>query len=144
MGLTLNGIAQGYIADRVAALLEAEGLTDILIDTGEHRALGQMPGGGGWPVTLAQGGSVALRDRALATSAPLGTVFDGAGRYGHILDPRTGEPAAPVWRAVSITAPSAALADALSTAACLMPDRGAIDGMVAKVGGARCDSAVPA
>ncbi len=40
-------------ADRVAALLEAEGLTDILIDTGEHRALGQMPGGGGWPVTLA-------------------------------------------------------------------------------------------
>lgn len=144
MGLTLNGIAQGYIADRVAALLEAEGLTDILIDTGEHRALGQMPGGGGWPVRLAQGGSVALRDRALATSAPLGTVFDGEGRYGHILDPRTGEPAAPVWRAVSITAPSAALADALSTAACLMSDRAAIDGMVAEVRGAVCESAAQA
>ena len=41
MGLTLNGIGQGYIADRIAALLEAEGLTDILIDTGELRALGQ-------------------------------------------------------------------------------------------------------
>ena len=144
MALTLNGIAQGYIGDRVAALLEAEGLTDILIDTGEHRALGQMPGGGGWPVRLAQGGSVALRNRALATSAPLGTVFDSEGRFGHILDPRTGEPAAPVWRAISITAPSAALADALSTAACLMPDRAAIDGMVAQFAGARCDSAVPA
>ncbi|WP_413871524.1 FAD:protein FMN transferase [Albidovulum sp.] len=141
MGLTLNGIAQGYIADRVAALLEAEGLTDILIDTGEHRALGQMPGGGAWPVKLAQGGSVALRDRALATSAPLGTVFDGEGRFGHILDPRTGEPAAPVWRAVSITAPSAALADALSTAACLMPDRAAIDSLVARFRGAACESA---
>jgi len=144
MGLTLNGIAQGYIADRVAALLEAEGLTDILIDTGEHRALGQMPGGGDWPVKLAQGGSVALRDRALATSAPLGTVFDGEGRYGHILDPRTGEPAAPVWRAISITAPSAALADALSTAACLMPDRAAIDRLVAEFADGSCASAVPA
>ncbi len=144
MGLTLNGIAQGYIADRVAALLEAEGLTDILIDTGEHRALGGMPGGDGWPVTLAQGGSLALRQRALATSQPLGTVFDGEGRFGHILDPRTGEPAAPVWRAISVTAPSAALADALSTAACLMPDRAAIDGLVAQFADVRCDSAVPA
>jgi thiamine biosynthesis lipoprotein len=144
MGLTLNGIAQGYIADRVAALLEAEGLTDILIDTGEHRALGQMPGGGGWPVRLAQGGSVALRNRALATSAPFGTVFDSEGRFGHILDPRTGEPAAPVWRAVSITAPSAALADALSTAACLMPDRATIDGMLAGVKDAICESAARA
>lgn len=144
MGLTLNGIAQGYIADRVAMLLEAEGLADILIDTGEHRALGQMPGGGGWPVKLAEGGSVALRGRALATSAPLGTVFDAEGRFGHILDPRTGEPAASVWRAVSITAPSAALADALSTASCLLPDRAAIDGLVGQFAQAICESAVPA
>lgn len=144
MGLTLNGIAQGYIADRVAALLEAEGLTDILVDTGEHRALGQMPGGGGWPVKLAQGGGVALRARALATSAPLGTVFDAEGRFGHILDPRTGEPAAPVWRGISVTAPSAALADALSTASCLLPDRGAIGRLLAQFAGTSCESAVPA
>lgn len=144
MALTLNGIAQGYVADRVATLLEAEGLTDILIDTGEYRALGGMPGGGDWPVTLAQGGSLALRGRALATSAPLGTVFDGEGRYGHILDPRTGEPAGPVWRAISVTAPSAALADALSTAACLMPDRAAVDGLMARFDDVRCESALPA
>jgi FAD:protein FMN transferase len=122
MALTLNGIAQGYIADRVAALLEAEGLGNLLIDTGEFRALGGHPQGGGWPVKLAQGGTVALRGRALATSAPLGTTFDQAGRMGHILDPRSGRPVAGVWQAVSVSAPTAALADALSTAICLTGD----------------------
>lgn len=122
MALTLNGIAQGYIADRVAALLEAEGLGNVLIDTGEFRALGGHPQGGAWPVKLAQGGTVALRGRALATSAPLGTTFDQAGRIGHILDPRSGRPVAGVWQAVSVSAPTAALADALSTAICLTGD----------------------
>ena len=122
MALTLNGIAQGYIADRVAALLEAEGLGNVLIDTGEFRALGGHPQGGAWPVKLGQGGTVALRGRALATSAPLGTTFDQAGRIGHILDPRSGRPVAGVWQAVSVSAPTAALADALSTAICLTGD----------------------
>lgn len=119
MALTLNGIAQGYIADRVVALLRAEGLSEVLVDTGEHHGLG-----GDWPVTLASDagaeGQVRLRDRALASSAPRGTVFDRAGAAGHILDPRTGRPAAPRWRLVSVTAPQAALADALSTAMVLM------------------------
>lgn len=117
--LTLNGIGQGYVADRVAALLEHEGLTDILVDTGEMRALGGDPRGGDWPARLAAGGTVPLRNRALATSAPLGTTFDEAGHLGHILSPATGRPATPVWREVSVSASSAALADALSTAACL-------------------------
>lgn len=126
MALTLNGVAQGYIADRVAELLAAEGLTNILVDTGEMRALGGHPDGGGWPVTLDVGGelepdALQLRDRALASSAPLGTVFDAAGRVGHILNPVSGLPAAPQWRLVSVTAPKAGLADALSTAFCLMP-----------------------
>ena len=143
MGLTLNGIAQGFIGDRVAALLATEGLTDILIDSGEFVALGQMPGGGAWPVRLAQGGATVISNRALATSAPTGTVFDQNGRYGHILDPRTGEPAPARWAGISITAPSAALADALSTGACLMADRPEIDTMAAEFG-ATCVSAVPA
>ena len=144
MALTLNGIAQGYIADRVAALLEAEGLADILIDTGEFRALGGDPRGGDWPVHLAQGGQVALRGRALATSSPLGTTFDAAGRIGHILDPRTGTPAVPVWRAVSISAPSAALADALSTAACLMEVKAGIETLCEKFAETRPESITPA
>jgi FAD:protein FMN transferase len=121
MAMTLNGIAQGYIADRVARLLEAEGLGDILIDTGELRALGGMPGGGDWPVRLPQGRSFDLRDRSLATSAPLGTVFDAAGQVGHILDPRTGRPSR-TEGSITITAPSAALADALSTGLCLLDE----------------------
>jgi len=119
MALTLNGIAQGYIADRVTALLAGHGLTRALIDTGEMVALPD----GGWPVQLDAGGSLDLRNRALATSAPLGMTFGGDGITSHILDPRTVRPVASAWRTVSISAPSAALADALSTAACLTEDR---------------------
>lgn len=144
MALTLNGIAQGYIADRVAGLLAAEGLQNILIDTGEFRALGQQPQGGAWPVGLAQGGAVALTSRALATSAPRGTVFDVAGVLGHILDPKSGLTAAPRWRGISVSASSAALADGLSTAACLMETRKEIEASLAAFADCRLESAVMA
>ncbi|MDT8853605.1 FAD:protein FMN transferase [Paracoccaceae bacterium Fryx2] len=142
MALTLNGVAQGFVADRVADLLAAEGLTDILIDTGELRALGGMPAGGGWPVTLTTGGRLALSGRALATSATLGTVFDQAGRVGHILEPHSGLPAPNPWRQVSVSAPTAAVADALSTAACLMPDRATIEAALQGFDGARIEGLV--
>lgn len=135
--LTLNGIAQGYIADRIAALLKAEGLSDVMIDTGELRALGSNPDGSDWDVTLANGrGHTTLRDMALATSAPLGTAFDPAGTVGHILDPRTGRPAASGWSQVSVSASSAAVADGLSTAFCLM-QRSEMETALQLVGGAR-------
>ncbi|SOC16993.1 FAD:protein FMN transferase [Rhodobacter maris] len=137
--LTLNGVAQGVIADRVAGLLRARGLSDILIDTGEFHALGGRPGGGGWPVRLAAGGEVELTNRGLASSSALGTSFDAAGRVGHILDPRTGQPAPPRWRLVTITAPQAGLADALSTAACLMPETADILAALAGFEGARLE-----
>ena len=126
MSLTLNGIAQGFVADKLADLLTSEGLTNVLINTGEIRALGHMPGAAGWPVRLASGGQIALTSRALATSSPLGTAFDAAGLVGHILNPVTGLPAPATWTSVSISAPQAAIADALSTAACLIPDRAAL------------------
>ncbi|MRU15771.1 FAD:protein FMN transferase [Roseovarius sp. A21] len=132
MTITLNGIAQGYIADRIAALLARQGLTDVMIDTGELRALGGHPDGGDWPVTLkaVDGGTAGradLRDTSMATSAPSGTRFGLAGEPGHILDPVTGRPTQAPWRLVSVTGPSAAVADGLSTAICLMEDRGTID-----------------
>ncbi len=128
MALTLNGIAQGYIADRVVALLRREGLEDVLVDTGEMRAIGAMPGAPeGWPVSLQIGeetlrDALRLREMALASSAPLGTVLDAQGRIGHVMDPTSGRPAPARWQLVSITAPSAAIADALSTAGCLMQE----------------------
>ena len=130
MALTLNGIAQGYIADRIAGLLRSRGLVDVLIDTGEIKAHGRRADGEPWRAGIALPDKtpvtrVTLSDRSLATSAPQATLLDAARGTGHILDPRTGEPAAR-WRLASVSAPRAALADALSTAFCLM-DRRAID-----------------
>jgi len=133
MALTLNGIAQGYIADRIAEMLRSRGLSEVMVDTGELAAIGGHPEGGDWPVTLAAGGRHGLRDMALASSAPRGTCFDAAGRAGHILDPRSGQPTAARWRQVSVSGPSAALADGVSTAACLM-DRAGIARAVARSG----------
>ena len=50
-----------------------------------------------------------------------GTLFDPAGRHGHLLDPRSGE-AAPAGRSVSVQAAEATTADAFSTALALLPD----------------------
>ncbi len=118
-GITLNGIAQGYVTDQIAALLRQRGLTDILIDMGEIAAVGQKR----WKVGIATPtGDIAdhiiLRDRAIATSAPMGTILVPAQRLGHILDPR--QLSEPGYHLVSVSARSAALADGLSTAFCLM------------------------
>ncbi len=135
MALTLNGIAQGFIADKIAALFRAQGVANVLVNTGEIMALGMAPDGAAWPVTLANSGgkTTALSDMAMATSAPLGTVFDGAGSLGHILDPRSGKPGG-LWSQVSVMATSAALADGFSTAFCLMD--------AAEIEAARSDSVV--
>src|SRR6185503_17990117 len=48
MALTLNGIAQGYITDRIVALLRSGGIDHSLVDLGETRALGSHPDGRSW------------------------------------------------------------------------------------------------
>lgn len=145
MAITLNGIGQGYVADRVAALLAAEGLDNILIDTGEYRALGSQPNGSDWPLkTAASGREIPLAARALATSSPRGTCFDAAEQDGHILDPRTGAPVASPWTSITISAPSAALADALSTAACFSADAGDMSNLLSGFAGCRAEEAIPA
>lgn len=128
MALTFNGIAQGYIADKVAELLRARGLTQVLIDMGEISAQGRRPDGRLWRAGIATPDGkilkrLPLKDRALATSAPRGTLLDPAGRRGHIIDPRNGLPTES-WKLVSVSAESAALADGLSTAFCLLPRAG--------------------
>ncbi|GKY87897.1 FAD:protein FMN transferase [Sinisalibacter aestuarii] len=118
--LTLNGIAQGFIADKVADLMRARGVEDVLIDTGEIVALGNGPERAGWPVTIFGEDRARLwQGRALASSATLGTVMDADGRQGHILSP---DGMATLPAQVTVSAPSAGLADALSTALCLVPD----------------------
>jgi thiamine biosynthesis lipoprotein len=61
-------------------------------------------------------GQIELRDRAAGTSGSQHQSFRHRGRrYGHILDPQTGQPAEGVL-SVTVLAPTAAEADALSTA----------------------------
>ncbi len=85
-------------------------------------------------------GEVPLVARALATSAPLGTTFDEGAKIGHILDPRTGLPAQVSWREIKVSAKSAALADALSTAACLFDTRADIAACLASIDGPQLEA----
>ncbi len=123
MGLTLNGIAQGYIADKVTKLFRDQGVSNVLVNTGEISAVGAAPDGSDWRVKLgnADGPNLRLNNASVATSASLGTTFDADGKIGHILDPRTGYPGG-VWSQVSVVSKSAAEADGLSTAFSLMTD----------------------
>ncbi|AIB15668.1 thiamine biosynthesis protein ApbE (plasmid) [Azospirillum argentinense] len=128
MAVTLNGIAQGYVTDRVSERLRAEGMTDVLVDLGEIRALGHHPSGRPWSVGLADplvdgrnAGTLEIADRAVATSGGYGTPFDPAGRFTHLFDPATGG-CAREWLAVTVLAPDATTADALSTALSVAPE----------------------
>ncbi|WP_170411856.1 FAD:protein FMN transferase [Ruegeria atlantica] len=119
--LTLNGIAQGAITDRIADLLKSQGLTDVLVDMGEIAALGRRYDKQDWQVGLVGPKRrlikrIALRDRAVATSDNADLMLTD--RYGHILSPK-GQ--SPEHRVLSVSAKTAALADGLSTALCALP-----------------------
>lgn len=139
MALTFNGIAQGLAADRLAEAARRHDLTDILIDSGEIRALGP----GDWQAGLADAAGrlqrrITLRERALATSSPAGTLI-GPKNAPHIVatDGRRA-----VWDTVSVSAGTAAMADGLSTALCLMP-RGDADSALATLPDCRIEMAIP-
>lgn len=130
--LNLGAIGKGYALDRAGRLLKREGLGSALLHAGHSSilALGEGPekeSPSGWKVSirdpLARNGPLAtvqLRNRALSTSG-VGEQFFQAGdrRYGHVLDPRTGHPVEKNLAATAL-APSAAEADALSTAFLVM------------------------
>lgn len=125
--LTLNGIAPGYVTDRIVDLLRAEGIDRTLVDIGESRAIGTRPDGRSWQVAIADpdepdriDGTLAIVDAAVATSGGYGYRFDRQGRFNHLFDPRTGL-SAERYRSVTVVLPTAAAADALSTAFSVMP-----------------------
>lgn len=127
MSVTLNGIAQGYVTDRIADLLRANGIESVLVDVGETRAVGEHPEGRPWAIGLADpfdpgtyGEVVELVDRALATSGGYGTRFSADGRHHHLFHPATGK-SANHNASVSVLADRATTADALSTALFVAP-----------------------
>ena len=134
-GLVLNfgGIGKGYAIDEAAKVVRDHWWpTPALIHGGNSSvyALGSPDGliGEGWRVGLRNPfdpsrplGEIVLHDRGLGTSGSAFQRFESGGRvYGHILDPRTGEPPELAPASVSVLAPSAAEADALSTAFTLL------------------------
>ncbi len=120
MGVSLNGIAQGYAADKVRAVLQSHGVAHALIDTGETALLGQSPRAQDWQFAIeatvpsAQSAPVLnTHGWAVATSDDAHTVFSKDRVHHHILNPHTGD-SPTYWASVSVIAPSCALADALT------------------------------
>ncbi len=130
MGISLNGVAQGYITDRVSRILQDSGLTNILVHMGETYASGRHNDGRPWTAGISSPlkdrkilRQIPLRDMALATSGGYGSPFSDQSRLHHLLDPKTGR-SADHYGAVSVLARDATTADMLSTALYVMaPDR---------------------
>jgi FAD:protein FMN transferase len=131
MGLTLNGIAQGYITDRVTDILREHGCDRTLpianMGCSEIKGVGRHADGRPWRVGLTdprQPSMFAARadliDRSVCTSGGYGTKFEAGGRFHHLFDPVTGA-SANYCIAVSVFASEAVVADALSTALYVTP-----------------------
>ena len=117
--LDLGGIGKGFALDRMAALLREWETASALLaaSTSTLLALDPPPDEAGWPVEF---GPDDAPQRLLLANQALSASGLGA-RGSHVVDPRTGRPASSRRRAWAI-APTAALADALSTAFLVMTD----------------------
>lgn len=148
MAVTLNGIAQGYITDRIVDLLKNEGFEHVLADLGELRAHGKAGDNRPWRAVIKSPLfgpedeiQIELGNQALATSGSYGFRFDAAGRFHHLFDPRSGT-CPQRYASVSVLAPDATTADALATACNLLPPD-AIGGLLRDAGATRAIIIMP-
>jgi thiamine biosynthesis lipoprotein len=111
VALDLGAIGKGFALDLMAEELRTWDITRALLVAGGSSILALDPPTddvAGWDIALSLARTISLRHAAIGAS---GTTVQGA----HILDPRTGASAAGFFRAWALH-PSAAMADALSTA----------------------------
>ena len=141
--LDLGAIGKGYAVEQAAEILRESGVTSALIHGGTSTvfAIGTPPDADTWKIAIEppnlgvrssaitrspkppEGGTtnpplatIPLRDESLSVSAVSAKCFVANGRtLGHVLDPRTGEPATRALLAV-VVLPSGTETDALSTA----------------------------
>ncbi|MBW2107056.1 MAG: FAD:protein FMN transferase [Deltaproteobacteria bacterium] len=122
MGITLDGIAKGYIIDRGAQILEANGIKHGLINAGgDIRAIGGKDSLAPWRVAVQNPDKdgpyldvITMVNGAVATSGNYEVYFDKEKLYHHIVNPRTGR--SPLQStSVSVLASNVMDADALST-----------------------------
>jgi thiamine biosynthesis lipoprotein len=146
--LDLGATAKGLGADRAASAAAAASPDGgVLVSLGGDIALAGEAPNGGWPVLVADeqepasrqpargrragqapmrspGQVVRLAAGALATSSIVCRQWRRGGRLlHHLVDPRTGLPAAGPWRTVSVAAANCAEANAASTAAIIAGDQ---------------------
>jgi len=126
MRLDLGGIAKGFALDEALEVLVEHGLGAALVDGGGDLVVGDAPPGrSAWHIELDDGEGrsplpLELVHCAVATSGDAYRFLELDGmRYSHIIDPRTGL-GLTTRTAVSIIAPSAMVADAAASAACVM------------------------
>lgn len=132
--INFGGIGKGFALDRCAEQMQAAGIDDFFMHGGQSSIIahGSRRGGKtldgrpikrGWSIGISHPmrsgkrlGEIILLDQAVATSGSGMQFFRHQGRrYSHILDPRTGRPAEGMY-SVTVVAPDALTADALSTA----------------------------
>jgi thiamine biosynthesis lipoprotein len=128
MKLGLGGIGQGYIADKIKALLQSNGCVAGLVNvSGDISTWGKQPNGEQWKVGIKNPmnknkifATFPLEDTAVETSGSYEkyVTFNGK-RYSHIIDTRTGYPATGLI-SVSVFAKTTELADALATGVFVM------------------------
>lgn len=113
--IDLDGIVKGYAIDLLLSKLETMRFSSVYVEWGgEMRCIGSHPAKRPWRV-LVNETPIELTDCALATS---GSKEQRFGKYTHIIDPLSQKPLQ--WNqeilAVTVKAPSCALADSLATA----------------------------
>lgn len=124
--INVSSLVEGYAVDDLVKRLRDAGHTDFLLDVGgELYASGMKPDGSPWQVGVQQPdaekgvvtGALAIQDKALSTSGTYRQYFEVDGkRYPHVLDARTGRPAAHPLVSVSVIADSCFEADSWTTA----------------------------
>jgi len=125
MRVDLGGIAKGYAVDLAWQALRRRGAVNFMFDLGGNiRVSGKAGSGLPWSIAVRSPfdtsrnlANVAMPDGwAVATSGQYERFVEIEGRrYGHIIDPRTGYPAAGL-AGVTVFAREATMTDGLSTA----------------------------
>ena len=132
MGITLDGIAKGYIVDRASEVLSKHGIKNHLINAGgDIRTVWSPSDRKPWTIAIEDPSKhehfpdvIQLTNGAIATSGNYEVYFDREKMFFHIVDPATGR-SPQLSTSVSVTAAKAIDADALSTSVFVMnPVRG--------------------
>ncbi len=127
MGITLDGIAKGYIVDRASEILAKNGITNHLINAGgDIRTNGSAAKGKPWTIAVQDPAKrkeypdiITMMSGAIATSGNYEIFYDNEKMFHHIIDARTGY-SPELSASVTVQAPSVMDADALSTSVFVM------------------------